>query len=323
MSKSLALLNKSVSDVIKDASGKSFTKDALIELIDNNIGFLRNDLQFFTILGASSERLHEYLQQQGVNTKLQSVVLYNKINAGLVNAAKRANNERFLGAFVDTLAGLVTILDECVDNIDSIFADKNITIFNTKISQVAVFGMLDNARMFSQYVVDYIGLFMSDRSKELYKPAPYSLKSLEENIDAVTDLINRIIGGKLDKSFVNSIKRYRGAGADSNVASNDNKANTSFAKVNGDVTDNDIVSGAKGLTIFKWIGDWFVDRTDTKIRKLRAERDMLQERARLLQLELDGVDESSPEYKRQAEIIKNYQKLIDRLNQKLAKYEED
>jgi hypothetical protein len=41
----------------------------------------------------------------------------------------------------------------------------------------------------------------------------------------------------------------------------------------------------------------------------------------LLQLELNGVPTDSPEYKKYATIIKNYQNLIDRLNAKIAKYE--
>ena len=52
-------------------------------------------------------------------------------------------------------------------------------------------------------------------------------------------------------------------------------------------------------------------------------REQLQARARLLQLELDNVDPESPEYQRLLKIIANYQKQIDRLNQEIAKYEEE
>lgn len=323
MSKALDTLNKSVTDVIKNASGKSFTKDELIELIDDQIRFLRNDLQFFTCISDVDSLLRQYVSNNAQNTKLASITIYNRINAGLNTAARRANNERFMGAFADTLAGLIEILDTCNDNIDSLFADKSVTIFNTKISQVAVFGMLDSARIFGQFVVDYINLFMSDRDVRLFKPAPYSIKNIESNVDNVIAMINRIIGGKLSKSFVASLKKYRSSGSDTNVVGADNKASTQFAKINNDVTDSDIMAGSHGLAIFKWLGDWMVDRTDRKIRKLRAERDMLQARAQLLQLELDGADEDSPEVKRQIEIIKNYQKLIDRLNQRLAEYGEE
>lgn len=323
MSKSLDTLNRSVTEVIKNSSGKSFTKDSLVELIDDQIRFLRNDLQFFTYIGDIDQELKQYMASNAQNSKLSSVVLYNRINAGLNTTARRANTERFMGAFADTLAGLIEILDACNDNIDAIFADKVVTIFNTKVSQIAIFGMIDSSRIFGQFVVDYINLFMSDRDARLYKPAPYTIKNLEANVDNVIATINRIIGGKLNKSFVAAIKKYRSSGSDTNVVSSDNKASTQFAKVNNDVTDTDILSGARGLAIFKWLGDWRVDRTDRKIRKLRAERDMLQARAQLLQLELDGADEDSPEVKKQIEIIKNYQKLIDRLNQRIAEYEED
>ena len=62
---------------------------------------------------------------------------------------------------------------------------------------------------------------------------------------------------------------------------------------------------------------------DKKNRKNVALREQLQARARLLQLELENVDPNSPEYQRLLKIIANYQKQIDRLNQEIAKYEEE
>lgn len=323
MSKSLTTLNNTVNDVIKNESGASFTKNALIELIDDQIRFLRNDMQFFSYIGDVEQKLIMKTIKSDKANKYPSMALYNRIDSQLVTAARRANTERFLGAFSDTLAGLISILDACNDNMDDLFANKSITIFNTKISQVAVFGMINSAKIFGEFVINFINLFMSDMTPALGKPAPYIIKYLNDNADKIAATINRIIGGKLDKTFVASIKKYRSSGADTNVVSADNKASTQFAKINNDVTDGDIMAGAKGLALFKWLGDLYVDRTDRRIRKLRAERDVLQARAQLLQLELEGQDENSPAVKRQVEIIKNYQKLIDRLNQRIAEYEAD
>ena len=322
MSKSIDTLDKAVNNVIKDASGKSISKDQLVEIIDNNISFLRQAGLFFTNLGDDGAKLKKYLDSNLKNNSLKSVQIYNAVCAGLNSASKRAMEQKFLGAFADTLTGLAVILNSVCDNINVLFADKQITVYNTKISQVAIFGMIDNARIFSQYVFDYIALFMSDRNADLLKPAKYTLSNLDSNLGTVIEVINRTIGGNLSKSFVNAIKKYKASGVDVTVV-NGGTSSAQFARVNSEVTDNDIQSGARGLRIFKLIGDWLVNISDTKRRKLMAERDVLDARVQLLQLELNGVDPDSPEYKRWVTIIKNYQALLDRLNAKLAKYEED
>lgn len=325
MSRSLDQLSNAVNAVAPRAAGKTMERDQLVDLIDDSIGALRNAQQFFVNLGdANGAKLRAYIDANVKQTQKLSIQMYNQIYAGIGGAAQRVMRERFLGAFQDTLAGLTAILNEVNDNINDLYADKTITLFNTKISQVAVFGMVANSRTFANFVVNYIALFMSDRNPKLFKPAPYQIKMLKDSLPQVIQLINRVIGNQLSKSFVKAIKRYRSSGVDSGIVNAQNRAAVQFAKVNTDVTDTDISLGAKGiLWIGKIIGDIFTDIADYRLRLLRAEREQLQARVQLLQLELDGMDENSPEYKHQLEIIKNYQKLIDRLNQKIAEYEED
>ena len=322
--KSLDQLDKAVTDTIKDASGKAMSKDQLISIIDDTTAFIANVSGFLSIInqGEAGPKLKAYLDQNA-RSNLESIKIYNQINGQLLTAAKKSMEAKFLGAFQDTLSGLYLVLNQCIDNIDTLFADKNITIYNTKISHVAIFGMMQSARVFGQFVTDYIALFMSDRSDALFKPAKYTLESLKSHVPEVTDTINRTIGGQLDKSFVQAIKKYHASGSDIGVVNSESKSTVQFARLNNDVTDGDIKAGAKGLAIFKFIGDWFVSLADAKRRKLIAERDQLDARAQLLQLELNGVTTDSPEYKKYATIIKNYQALIDRLNAKIAKYEND
>ena len=323
MSRALDNLTNAVNTTVKSAAGTTITKENLIDLIDQNLGYLYNVSAFFTALGANSQQLQAWITTNRRALNLKSIQVFNKIDTGLVGSAKLAMNDRFLGGFSDTTNALIIILEEISGNLDKFFAEKTITVYNTKISQVAVFGMVNNAQMFADFVVNYISLFMSDRNAKLFKPAPYQIVALKDNLPQVTTLINRVIGGQLSKSFVKAIKRYRSSGVDSGIVNAQNRAAVQFAKVNTDVTETDISAGAKGILWFgKLIGDLFTDISDYRLRLLRAQREQLQARVQLLQLELDGMDENSPEYKHQVEIIKNYQKLIDRLNQKLASYGE-
>jgi hypothetical protein len=323
MSRSIDQLHQAATTVVTKAAGKTLEKDNLIDIIDDQIGFLRSNTQFFVGLGGNNAKLQEWVKKNSTNQTLSSMKIYNQIYAGLTSAGQKAMKERFLGAFVDTLAGLTAILNETVNNIDALYTEKVITIYNTKVSQVAVIGMIHSARVFSTFVTNFIDQMMSDRSASLFKPAAYVTEELRNDLPTVIALINRVIGGQLSKSFVKAIIKYRASGVDTSIVNQDNKVTVQFARINNDVTESDIMAGSKGLIgLSKWIGDLFVDVADIRLRLLRSQREQIQARVQLLQLELDGSDENSAEYKHQVEVIKNYQRLIDRLNQKLAKYEE-
>ena len=323
MSKAIDNLGRAVDHTIKTSSGAVITKDALIDLIDSDLGSLYNVSQFFTAVGDNAAKLQQWIVQNRKNSALRSMAFYNAICSGLRGSAKVNMETKFLGSFTDTVDALILILEDLSSNIDKFFTAPKITIYNTKISQVAIIGMMENAKNFAEYVTRYISMFMADRNTNLNKPERYVDKYLTDNIQMACDLMNRVINDHLGKSFAKAILKYRNGGSDITVVNSENKSSVQFTKITTEVTESDIQSGAKGFKIFRWIGNLFVDRADKKNRKRVAEREQLQARARLLQLELDGMDPESPEYQRLVKIIANYQKLIDRLNQEIAKYEED
>ena len=322
MSRALDNLTRAVDATVKTSASTTITKENIIDLIDQNLGYLYNVSGFFTALGESSQQLQQWISTNRRATNLKSIALFNKIDAGLIGSAKEAMNVRFLGGFSDTANALIIILEEISGNIDKFFAEKNVTVYNTKISQVAVFGMIDNVKTFTEYVNRFIAILMADRNPNLPKPERYVGDFVDSNTEVVASLMNRVINQKLSKTFSAAILKYRTAGSDITVVNSENKPTVQFAKINTEVTENDIAAGARGIAIFRWWGNWRVDVADKKNRKRVAEREQLPARARLLQLELDGLDPNSPEYQRLVKIISNYQKQIDRLNQDIAKYEE-
>ena len=321
MSRALDNLTNAVNTTVKSAAGTTITKENLIDLIDQNLGYLYNVSAFFTALGANSQQLQDWINTNRRALNLKSIQIFNKIDAGLVGSAKLAMNDRFLGGFSDTTNALIIILEEISGNLDKFFAEKTITVYNTKISQVAVFGMIDNVKTFTEYVNRFISILMADRNQNLDKPEKYVTDYVDTNTDVVVALMNRVINQKLSKTFSAAILKYRTGGSDITVVNSENKPTVQFAKINTEVTESDIASGARGIAIFRWWGNHRVDIADKKNRKRVAEREQLQARARLLQLELDGLDPNSPEYQRLVKIIANYQKQIDRLNQDIEKYE--
>lgn len=323
MSKALDNLGKAVETTVKTSAGVAITKESMIDIIDQGLGSLYNVSQFFTALGEGAPKLQGWVTANRRATNLRSIAYFNKIVAGLTGSAKMAMEDRFLGGFSDTTAALIIILEEISGNIDKFFAEKTITVYNTKISQVAIIGMIENVKTFTEYVVGFLALMMAERNAALSKPERYVIDMLDANTDVVTSLVNRVINTKLSKTFSNAILKYRAGGADTTVVNSENKPTVQFARITSEVTEQDIAAGAQGFAIFRWWGNHRVDVADKKNRKRVALREQLQARARLLQIELDGIDSNSPEYQRLVKIIGNYQKQIDRLNQEIAKYEEN
>ena len=287
MSRALDNLSKVVANTVKTESGVVITKDKMIDLIDAGLGDLYNVSQFFTALEADQDKLRDWLTGAVKNAgSLKALGLYNKIMTKLTGSASATMGRRFLGAMSDTVNAMIVIMEEVSGNIDKLFVETNLTIFNTKISQVAVIGVIENSHMFSEFCTKFIEALMYDRNQNLDRPERY-----------VYDFL------------------------DSNVVNSESKPSVQFARIGSEVTENDIDAGARGFKIFRIIGNFFSDLTDKRNRRKMALRDQLQARARLLQLELNGVDPESSEYQRLVKIIANYQKQIDRLNQSLAKYE--
>lgn len=320
MAKSIDKLDAAISAQLSSKGAiASLTKDQFLDFIDLVSGSVKTNLKFYTDTAHLEKQMKEFIKPKAGETR-KSVIFYQAIYKEMQFASKKAMDERFMGAIVDTLAAYAVVLDEVSKNIDNIFQNKSINLFNTKVSHAVVFGMIADAEIFCKFVDWFNTLMMSEMIPALPGILPYQLKYLEAAVKVVPALINRVVNGRFNSTFVAGIMNYKNGGSDVLVVNGDNQSNAKFAKIAGNVTDSDIESGARGISLFKKIGDWWVTLKDEKMRRLRAERDLVQARVQLLKLDLDGMDPESPEYKKQVKIIENYTALIARLDQKLDKY---
>ena len=61
MSKALDNLTRAVDATVKSSAGTTITKENIIDLIDQNLGYLYNVSGFFTALGDSSAQLQSWI----------------------------------------------------------------------------------------------------------------------------------------------------------------------------------------------------------------------------------------------------------------------
>lgn len=320
MANSIDKLDAAISEQLSAGGAvSSMTKDQFLDFIDIVTGGVKNNLSFFTDMAGIEKEMQAWLKAN-IRGNMKSIVYYNAISKDLVYNAKKVMDERFMGAIVDTLASYATILDEVSKNVDNIFQNKSINLFNVKVSHIAVFGITADAEVFCKFVAWYIDLFMSDFVHDLSGLAPYQTKYLEAAVKVVPGIMNRMLNNRMKGSFVSGVLNYKSGGSDVLLVNSDNKSNAKFAKIANGVSEADIEAGARGFSCFKKIGDWWVSWRDDKMRRLRSERELMQARVQLLKLQLDNVDPESSEYKKQIKIIENYMAIIIRLDQKLDKY---
>lgn len=322
MSKALDKLEATVNESVKDGSAtKNMTRDQLLDYALSCSAALKSHMQFFNDLGASASKLHDKLIESRNSAKNSYIVkIYNMLLANLTGVAKSRLEKSYWGAIIESAQATIMVLDEVSINIEKLFVDKTFNLYNTKISHVAIYGILDNASTLAAYMEALISAITADSKPDAFKVAPYQVKYLAERTEEVGEICCHMINGKLGKTFAAGIIRYKQSGNDVGVLTSDNQSGSKFAKLSSEVAESDIRSGCKGLRIFRIIGDFWTDFFDKKAQKMRALREQHKARVEFLQMELEGEDPNSERYKRIVKIIKNYQDLIDRLNQKLDKY---
>ena len=324
MSKALDKLDATVKSEVQSGSAvKNMTRDQIVDEISAVVQNIRANLAFFQGLSPEqSEKLQNYfLDEKKFSGKKLSIDFLSDLSKHLIGKAKLTQEKQFGGAIVDALSSFGTIFQEIMENVNDLFGDKTFNLYNTKVSHVAVLGMVESARYTCQVAESFVDQFIADRAPNSFqKPAAYRSKFLKGAAEKTAEILNNVVNGRKSKSFAAAVKKYKASGNDVTVLGADGASSVQFSKLEGDIDELTIKSGSKGLKIFRILGNWWTDIQDTRARKQAALREQHLARVQFLQMELAGEDPNSERYQRLVKIIKNYEQMIDRLNQKLDKY---
>lgn len=322
MSNALNKLDTVVNNSIKDGTAaKNMTKDQLLDFVMNSVSMLKSHLQFFTDLGPNLPKLQsQLLSDRKNNGQGLCVQVWNKMEKSLTGVAKLRHESSYFGALIESIQATIGVLEEVSANVDKLFADKNFNLYNTKISHVAIYGVIDSATVLAQYAKCLTSAIMADRKPDLFPIHKYQKAYLNEKTEEVAEICCRMINGKLGKTFAAGVIKYKQSGDDVCLVTSDNQVASKFAKLGNGVGEADINRGCRGLRIFRWIGDLWTDLWDWVARLIRSIREQNKARVEFLQMELEGEDPDSPRYKKIVQVIKNYNDQIARLDQYLDKY---
>lgn len=223
----------------------------------------------------------------------------------------------------DNYIKIITVLNRSVA---TTFKDvKGITIYNTKLSHVANFGIVREIEMFTDYTNSLINgityeLCKTNGVNELSMPKQYRIAYITNSQAEYTELLktrlqfnNTAILQELDKISKNG---------DINIVGNDNAANLGFVQTNNysPMMKGLISTGSRKFFLFRWLGELWNLIKHNRYLKAKKEKEWLEAHVALLKLQMQGVDPNSEEYRKQVQIIESYNEMIAELDQKIDSY---
>ena len=205
------------------------------------------------------------------------------------------------------------------------FKDKAITVYNAKLSQIAIMGVIEEAETFADftvYLIDNISYEICENNgvKELPMPKKYRIQKIQKYLaDFIQICKNRMASNAA--VITSEIDRVRNTN-DVNLIDENNAPNTGFIQFEkySPVVRNFMQTGARKFVIFRWLGEQWNIIKHSRYLKAKKEKEWLESHVALLKLQLQDVDPNSDEYRKQVKIISAYDEMIAGLDQKIDAY---
>lgn len=228
--------------------------------------------------------------------------------------------------FVMLAQNLKTVLQMIERNVNVLFNEKFTTIYNAKVSQLAVFRIVEQAQIFSNYAVYLFDgvlyeIVVNEGVHELNQPKPYRYEFINKYKLGVVELMKVGTLPNGANQLITELDTLRKS-MDTTLLDDQDRVNSSIKTVKNKF--GLIEGGATILaSIFRYFGEWGVLMRNLKYQKMIQEKEWLQNHTDLLKLQLNGVDPNSDEYRKAVKIINTYNDMIRDLDLKISSYMED
>lgn len=222
-----------------------------------------------------------------------------------------------------TYAGL---LEEISKKIDTVLEEDSVTIYNARLSQLAVLGLIrqsDKVASFSAFLYTYLVRLSSHSVASIPK---YREVYLFDNLNLVAKAISDMMDKKGNYYFLRHVSDLRRQQQDLIVGATGKFDFFNFAGSTRGFSisflDN-IVSALSCLNIFGAAMDAWDDYQQDKYEKNKEIKEWLENHNALLRMDLDSMDRSDPKYQKTLEIIKAYDDKIAEYDQKIIEFEQE
>lgn len=311
---------------LRDTSLKSLRQEDVADLIKTNISIHTN---IYNCLAVRDDKSMNNWYNTSLKTKLaqsteRSKDIYNEFVKGLSGKARAVEEKRFLGSILKVNKEFIDILKELNDHLDELFEKKKVDIYDTRMSQIAILGILKNSDCVANFSL-YLYSFLTRVGKTSDSIPRYRDVFMQENVAKVSMLTNLVLMHKGPYEFLNNVRKLRSKGADLILGANGSFSFTNFINrsfYTPDILDA-LLSALSCLNVFSAVGNWIDDYKIDKNNRNKEIKEWLENHVALLRMDLEKADKSSQEYARLEKIIKAYDEKIAEYDERIKEFEEE
>lgn len=327
MASVIDLLGEKVNKILGKADN---TADFSKEDFRNYMGVAQSNLKamvesFEELRPEEANALGETILGRIKDRGAMNIQIYSMYINRLSGQAQREERKVAFSSLLHAAKSYLFVLDEIDKNINKLFENKVISLYNTKLSHIAIFGVIRNACDLCDFSWFLFNGICYDIGMGIEKPAKYRFSYMNTVKEKMAGLVSDIYAGVGDGAIYNEIMRIRRENKDMLIVNDNNEVNDSMissAGLNKGISGS-ITAGFMDINVFRWIGEAWNNFRDNHYRALEEKRDWMQTHVQMLRLKLQGLDTNDREYQKLQKIINNYDNMVAAADEKIKKYRED
>lgn len=306
-------------------SNRAIRKEDIEKVIKANIDYhdsLTKTLEAFTDKDMKAWFSDIQLKLRKMPDKDAQVV--NTFIAKLNGKARSHEQSRPLKSLAEANDEFRKVLKNIIDQMDKLFEEKHITLYNVRLSQTAVFGIIRQSDVLANFTTFlYTYLTRLDKVGDLPK---YRRVYLLEHVEQVADIVSNICNHEGPYDFIKDVDAMRRQNADLVLGATgtfDFAATAIIHQYSQSFLDN-ILTFLSHLNIFKYAFEAWDDYCIAKYERNKEISEWLKAHQALLRMKLSNMDDkTSPEYTRLENIITAYDAKIADYDSEILAFEQE
>ncbi len=238
-------------------------------------------------------------------------------------AAAREKDHPFSGHVVCTKF-FIKLLEEVDKHIDELFPNDSITLFECRISNVMLFGILREIDIFCRCSTIHWTHVVDSCTVGTLVPLGYQYEYFTKHFPKYINIVSDVHDKENSYSFMKDVTDLKQKNSDMVLYANQ-QSFLNFLNPNNlsKTAMQHLEYGVWGFNFFTWLVSLWDDYRHVKYLEKKDFKAWLESRVALLRLELANTDPNSAEYLRLVKIIQAYDAKIADYDRKLSKYENE
>lgn len=319
------LKNTVVSLVSTKAHLRAMKKEDVEDILKQNISQHSLMVEAFTV--GKDKEINDWFRdkvapgmKKSKNSCKDSYYVFRK---ALTGKAATLESKRVLSSLAAANQKYSDVLNEILKGIDKLMEEENVTIYDVRISQLAVLGILKQSDKLSEYSA-YLYSYMTRAANGNLENIPRNRDVfLDQNSASVATIVNNVLNNSGTYSFMKEVENIKKNQSDVTIGADKSFNFNGFVHVNGfspSILDN-IGSALSSLNIFGAALDAWDDYKLSRYERDKELREWMATHVAILKMDLANTDPNDPKYLELQNIIKAYDDKIAEYDRKIEEFE--